>query len=81
MEDRLGWKCDALFLCGQPGLNWNLTAELLRWRSKARNRLEQLRRERLVEIPAEVTHPPRTAPLERILSSALRAYRGAKRLG
>jgi hypothetical protein len=75
MEDRLGWKCDALFLCRQPGLNWNLIAELLRWRSKARNRLEQLRSERLVKIPAEATRPPRTAPLERILSSALRAYR------
>ena len=75
MEDRLGWKCDALFLCRQPGLNWNLIAELLRWRSKARNRLEQLQRERLLEIAAVVTRPPRTAGLERILASVLRTYR------
>ncbi len=79
MEDRLGWKCDALFLCRRSGLDWNLVADLLRRRSKARNRLEQLRREGMVEIPAKVTRPPRTAALERILASALRAYRRASR--
>jgi hypothetical protein len=60
MEDRLGWECDALFLCPRSGLDWNVITELLRWRSKARNRLEKLRREGRVEIPAEVTRPPRS---------------------
>ena len=74
LPDEIGWQYDAIMIC-RAGLDWELVTALLRWRSTARNRLDELRRDWDAEIPPEVTQPAWTSGVERILASALRAYR------
>ena len=74
-QDGLDWHLDALMICRQPGLSWTKVAELLRWRSVLRLRLEELRRECGAEFPAVVTKAAWTHGLERLLADTLRVYR------
>jgi hypothetical protein len=78
-QDEVDWRFDALTIC-REGLNWDLVAALLRRRSMARNRLDELRRDWGAEIPPEVTRPARVSGLEAILASALRVYRRSKEM-
>ncbi len=80
IEDEMDWRFDALTICREGGLNWDLVAALVRRRSMARNRLEELRCHWSAEIPPEVTRPDRVSGLEGILVSALRAYRRSKEM-
>jgi hypothetical protein len=77
-EDGLGWHYDAIMICRQPRLNWDVVAALLRRRTAARDRLDELRRDWDAEIPREVTKRAWTSGMESILTSALRAYRRRK---
>jgi hypothetical protein len=80
LEDELDWRFDALTICREGSFNWNLVAALLRRRSAARNRLEELRRDWGAPVPPEVTRPSRVSGVEGILVSALRAYRRRKEM-
>jgi hypothetical protein len=78
-EDELSWRYDAIMFCRRPSLNWKLVAALLRRRSAARNRLDELRYHWGAEIPPEVTMQPAwTRGLNLTLALALRVYRRAK---
>jgi hypothetical protein len=79
-EDEVDWHYDALMICRHPGLRWETVAALLRWRSTARERLGELRRDWdwRAEIPLAVTKPRWTRYLVRILAFALRVYRRIK---
>ena len=74
LQDEIGWQYDAVMI-SRTNLNWELVTALLRRRSAARDRLDELRRDWGMEIPREVTQPAWTSGVERILASALRAYR------
>jgi Uncharacterised nucleotidyltransferase len=76
LEDEIDWRCDGVMICRQPGLRWEKVAALLRWRLKARSRLEELRRDWEAAIPPDVTKSRWTGGMERTLASALRMYRG-----
>ena len=74
-DDGVDWRYDAIMMCRRPDLSWKRIGDLLRWRSKPRERLDELRREYDAGIPAEVTKPASTSGVESVLSSTLRAYR------
>ncbi len=75
LQDEVDWRFDALTICRRGGLDGELLAALLRRRSAARTRLDELRREWGAKIPEEVTRRSPTSGLEQILASALRIYR------
>jgi hypothetical protein len=77
-EDEIDWQCDALLISRQAGIRWEKVTGLLRWRTKARERLEELRRQWNVEIPHAVSGTRWTGPAERLLATALRAYRRSR---
>jgi len=77
-EDGVDWHCDALMICRQAGLDWDTVADLVRWRSKGREKLDELRREWGAQIPPAVTKPVWSSGVERSLASALRVYRRGK---
>jgi hypothetical protein len=74
-EDGVDWHWDALMICRQTGIDWETVAALVRWRSRARERLDELRRDWGADIPRAVTKPAPTRALEWMLASALRVYR------
>jgi hypothetical protein len=77
--DGMDWHCDALMICRQAGLDWERVADLLRWRSRARDRLDELRRGWGAEIPQAVTKAVWSSGVEWALASALRVYRRVRR--
>jgi hypothetical protein len=77
-EDGLGWHYDAMMISRQPRLNWDVVAALLKRRTAARDRLDELQRDWGAEIPSEVTKQAWTSGMESIITSALRAYRRRK---
>ena len=75
LDDAMDWRCDALTICGACNLDWLKIASLLRWRSSARSRLEELRPYSDQAIPRAVTGSSWTGPIERKVASLLRSYR------
>jgi hypothetical protein len=59
-------------------IDWDVVDGLLKWRSRAKIRLEELRRDWGVEIPPGLAVKLRRGYLERMLSAPLRVYRRAK---
>ncbi len=75
LDDAMDWRCDALMICSGCDLDWLKIASLLRWRSSARTRLEELRPYSDQAIPLAVTGSSWTGPIERKVASLLRTYR------
>jgi len=75
LDDAMDWRCDALMICSACDLDWLKIASLLRWRSSARNRLEELRPYSDQAIPLAVTGSSWTDPIERRVASLLRTCR------
>lgn len=78
-EDDIAWHFDALMICRHPSLRWKKVEALLKHRSGARARLDELQREFSVEIPQEVTKSVWTNRVAQILASTLRSF-GLRRL-
>jgi len=76
--DGMDWRSDALMIC-RAQLDWDAVAALVRWRSQARARIDELRRDWGVDVPAMVTKPAWSSGPERLLASTLRVYRRSKR--
>jgi hypothetical protein len=77
-QDAIGWQLDAFMICRSQELQWNDAATLLRRRSVARQRLEELSRDWGAPVPEDVTRLS-TGPVEQALIGALRGYRRRKR--
>jgi hypothetical protein len=73
----LDWRCDALMIC-RSQIDWNTVYNLLRWRSRAKIRLAELRRNWDAAVPEHVGAKLRRAPIEGIITAPLRAYRQAR---
>jgi len=76
-DDGLDWRCDALMIC-RSNVEWNVVETLLKWRSRAKMRLAELRRDWGVQVPQIIVAKLYTASVERMVTAPLRAYRHAK---